>query len=187
MAAGTFHFAMFFTLATVYALAVDGRIRHFWVLLLIYLVPLAFGRPTTGGAGPSFCAGLGAVSGAGQPVPAGPHSGCFATWIQSDGKYHATWGDRPDGRRLRTLYPMAQISPYIMVTRNSLHQLLLRRPGDLCGGAVHPPEAAGGMTNFGLTHVLLAAYVRTVAKYPGLNRFLAGQKVYSRGRTSSSA
>ncbi len=37
------------------------------------------------------------------------------------------------------------------------------------------------MTNFGLTHVLLAAYVRTVAKYPGLNRFLAGQKVYSRG------
>ena len=45
--------------------------------------------------------------------------GVFATWIQSDGKYHATWGDRPDGRRLRTLYPMAQISPYIMVTRNS--------------------------------------------------------------------
>ena len=29
--------------------------------------------------------------------------------------------------------------------------------------------------------MLLAAYVRTVAKYPGLNRFLAGQKVYSRG------
>src|SRR5699024_936401 len=38
-----------------------------------------------------------------------------------------------------------------------------------------------GMSNFGLTHVLLAGYVRTVAKYPGLNRFLAGQKVYSRG------
>ena len=33
------------------------------------------------------------------------------------------------------------------------------------------------MTNFGLTHVLLAAYVRTVAKYPGLNRFLAGRGV----------
>ena len=37
------------------------------------------------------------------------------------------------------------------------------------------------MTDFGITHVLLAAYVRGVAKYPQLNRFINGQKVYSRG------
>ena len=38
-----------------------------------------------------------------------------------------------------------------------------------------------GLTDFGITHVLLAAYVRGVAKYPQLNRFISGQKVYSRG------
>ena len=37
-----------------------------------------------------------------------------------------------------------------------------------------------GMPNFGITHVFLAAYVRCVAKYPALNRFLSGQQVYSR-------
>ena len=38
-----------------------------------------------------------------------------------------------------------------------------------------------GLKDFGITHVLLAAYVRGVAKYPQLNRFINGQKVYSRG------
>ena len=36
------------------------------------------------------------------------------------------------------------------------------------------------MESFGLTHVLLAAYVRCIAKYPGVNRFFSGQRVYQR-------
>ena len=38
-----------------------------------------------------------------------------------------------------------------------------------------------GLTDFGILHVLLAAYVRGVAKYPQLNRFISGQKIYSHG------
>jgi hypothetical protein len=38
-----------------------------------------------------------------------------------------------------------------------------------------------GLTDFGITHVLLAAYIRGLCKYPQLNRFISGQKVYSRG------
>ena len=38
-----------------------------------------------------------------------------------------------------------------------------------------------GLTNFGINHVFIAAYVRCVAKYPAVNRFLSGQRVYSRG------
>jgi hypothetical protein len=38
-----------------------------------------------------------------------------------------------------------------------------------------------GLTDFGITHVLLAAYVRGLCKYPQLNRFISGQKVFSRG------
>ena len=37
--------------------------------------------------------------------------------VYLDGAYHPTWGDRPDGRRLRTLDPMAVVANYIMPTR----------------------------------------------------------------------
>ena len=37
-----------------------------------------------------------------------------------------------------------------------------------------------GLTSFGITHVFLAAYVRCIAKYPAVNRFLSGQRAYSR-------
>jgi hypothetical protein len=33
------------------------------------------------------------------------------------------------------------------------------------------------MSSFGMTHAIIAAYVRTVAKYPALNRFVAGQRI----------
>jgi hypothetical protein len=38
-----------------------------------------------------------------------------------------------------------------------------------------------GMTSFGLMHVLLASYCRALCKYPALNRFIAGQKIYTHG------
>lgn len=41
-------------------------------------------------------------------------------------------------------------------------------------------KRAEGLESFGLTHVLLAAYVRCIAKYPGVNRFFSGQRVYQR-------
>ena len=45
--------------------------------------------------------------------------GCLLTilslHVHTDGLYHPTWGDRSDGRRIRTLPAMAQVSPYIMV------------------------------------------------------------------------
>ena len=173
---------LYLTLATIYALTVDGRIRHFWVLLLVYMVPLAvraagnwsqlevrFVLHSVWELAPDGLFLLGLIL------------GVFATWIQNDGKYHSTWGDRSDGRRLRTLYPMAQISPYIMVTRNSSDNHFADTVEISNVERYIRQKRREGMTNFGLTHVILAAYVRTVAKYPGLNRFLSGQKVYSRG------
>ena len=173
---------LYLTLATIYALTVDGRIRHFWVLLLVYMVPLAvraagnwsqlevrFVLHSVWELAPDGLFLLGLIL------------GVFATWIQNDGKYHSTWGDRSDGRRLRTLYPMVQISPYIMVTRNSSDNHFADTVEISNVERYIRQKRREGMTNFGLTHVILAAYVRTVAKYPGLNRFLSGQKVYSRG------
>lgn len=105
----------------------------------------------------------------------------FAVRIHPAGEYHPTWGDRPDGRRLRSLPPMAQMSPYFMVTRNGSDNLFEESLEITHVDRYIRQKRREGLTNFGITHVLLACYVRGLCKYPGLNRFLAGQKVYSRG------
>lgn len=101
--------------------------------------------------------------------------------VHADGKYHPTWGDRADGRRIRTMPAMSQVSPYIMVTRNESSNLFEDAFEISHVDRYIRQKRREGLTNFGITHVLLACYVRAVCKYPGLNRFLAGQKVYSRG------
>ena len=105
----------------------------------------------------------------------------FAIRIHTDGKYHPTWGDRSDGRRVRTLSPMAQITSYFQVERNTCSNLFDESFEITHVDRYIRQKRREGMTDFGITHVLLAAYVRGVAKYPQLNRFISGQKVYSRG------
>ena len=105
----------------------------------------------------------------------------FALRIHPVGEYHPTWGDRCDGRKIRTLAPMAQITAFFQVERNTCSNLF-----DFSCEISHidryiRQKRKEGYTDFGITHVLLAAYVRGVAKYPQLNRFISGQKVYSRG------
>ena len=105
----------------------------------------------------------------------------FAIRIHPSDEYHPTWGDRTDGRRIRTLPPMSQVSPYIMVTRNTSTNYFEEAFEISHVDRYIRQKRREGLTNFGITHVLLACYVRAVCKYPGLNRFLAGQKVYSHG------
>ena len=105
----------------------------------------------------------------------------FAIRIHPVGEYHPTWGDRSDGRRVRTLPPMAQVSPYIMVTRNTSTNFFEDAFEISHIDRYIRQKRREGLTSFGITHVLLACYVRAICKYPGLNRFLSGQKVYSRG------
>ena len=68
-----------------------------------------------------------------------------------------------------------------MVTRNSANNLFSDSFELSAAERYIRQKRREGMTNFGLTHLILAAYTRVVAKYPEMNRFLAGQKVYSRG------
>ncbi len=97
------------------------------------------------------------------------------------GEYHPTWGDRPDGRRVRTLSPMAQITAYFQVERNTCSNFFEASFEITNADRYIRQKRREGMKDFGITHVLLAAYCRGVAKYPQLNRFISGQKVYSRG------
>lgn len=175
-------FFMYFTLATVYALAVDGRIVHFWVMLLVYLVPLAF-RTADNWRELSTTFILHSAFNLLPDVLfyAGLICGLFATGIQNDGKYHPTWGDRTDGRRIRSLHPMSQIIPYIMVERNGANNLFTDAFEITAAERYIRQKRREGMVNFGLTHLILAAYARCVAKFPEMNRFISGQKIYSHG------
>ena len=105
----------------------------------------------------------------------------FALRIHPVGEYHPTWGDRIDGRKIRTLAPMAQITAFFQVERNTCSNLFEESFEITHIDRYIRQKRKEGLTDFGITHVLLAAYVRGVAKYPQLNRFINGQKVYSRG------
>ena len=99
----------------------------------------------------------------------------------TDGLYHPTWGDRSDGRKVRTLAPMAQITMYFQWERNICSNFFEESFEITHIDRYIRQKRREGLTDFGITHVLLAAYVRGIAKYPQLNRFISGQKVYSRG------
>ena len=105
----------------------------------------------------------------------------FAAKPHPVGEYHPTWGDRTDGRLIRTEPPMNQVSPYLMWTRNASTNYFTEAFEITHVERYIRQKRREGLTNFGLTHVLLASYCRAVAKYPKLNRFIGGQKIYSRG------
>lgn len=90
------------------------------------------------------------------------------------------WGDRCDGRRLRKLDPMMVISCYFMVHRNEATNYYEDALEVSELDAFIHKKRREGYPQLGFMHLLLAAYVRTTAAYPGLNRFIAGQRVYSR-------
>ncbi len=90
------------------------------------------------------------------------------------------FGDRKEGRRLRTLHPIESISPYIMKTRadsqNHFEDVI-----DITN-IEHflQQKHLEGYKDMTLLHVMLATYVRILTERPGLNRFIAGQRIFSR-------
>ena len=158
-----------------------GRIRFVWLLVPMFLAPL--------GAMGYLCVSSGDFWATVIVLDLLPNillflGGfllCFAIKVSPAGKYHPTWGDRPDGRKIRTLAPMAQITAYFQVERNTCSNLFEESFEITNIDRYIRQKRREGLTDFGITHVLLAAYVRGVAKYPQLNRFISGQKVYSRG------
>ncbi len=90
------------------------------------------------------------------------------------------FGDRRDGRRVRTLPPMAYLEPYIMRTRNDA-QNQFEDSFDITETDKFMRELRKqGYKNMSVLHVILAAYIRTIATRPGINRFISGQKIYHR-------
>ena len=90
------------------------------------------------------------------------------------------FGDRTEGRRIRSIEPMAIVAPFIMPSRTGA-QNLFQDSIDVAAieHFVHKKRAEG-LNGFGIMHVLIAAYVRTISQRPGINRFLSGLRLYAR-------
>lgn len=89
-------------------------------------------------------------------------------------------GDRSDGRLVRTLPPMAHVSPYIMPTRAAASNYFKDAIEITEIEKYIRKKRKEGLTGFGIMHVIIAAYVRAVSQRPAINRFLSGQHVYAR-------
>ena len=90
------------------------------------------------------------------------------------------FGDRSDGRLLRSITPFARIAPYIMQIRSDA-QNHFEEEIDITDIEPYIREQKDkGYRNLGLLHIIIASYVRCISQRPGINRFIAGNKVYAR-------
>lgn len=90
---------------------------------------------------------------------------------------------RPDGKKVKNVESMYAIMPYIMVERNDalnyitehfeykpMHDYIIKKRKE----GIH------------LSHmdIIMAAYVRVLAEYPWINRFIVNKKIYARNEIS---
>jgi hypothetical protein len=90
------------------------------------------------------------------------------------------FGDRYDGRRIRTLNAFYKIIPFIMRSRVDSQNYFEDKIEISHTEAYLRMKRKNSELNIGLLHVLIAAMVRTISMKPALNRFIAGQNIYAR-------
>jgi len=155
-----------------YTVIISGRCKKHW-LLPLHLLAMGAIRLAGIQSGSCILPDLIMIAGMMVLIP--------GIRIHHDGKWHPNWGDRIDGRRVRTAPAMEQITAYFMPNRNGANNMFSESVEITELERYVRRKRREGLTGFGMSHVIMAAYVRTVAKYPALNRFIAGQKIYSRG------
>ena len=86
---------------------------------------------------------------------------------------------RPDGRRLRSLDPFMLMMPFIMKHRvEASNYTTLELDYDRVKPYIQARKATD--TPVSLMTIVIAAYVRTVAAFPEVNRFVVNRKIYAR-------
>lgn len=83
-------------------------------------------------------------------------------------------------RRVRTASPMLVITSYIMKTRVGSQNMIADKLKIDNVDKYIKEKQAEGYKNISYMHVLIAAYIRTVSQRPALNRFIRGQRMYTR-------
>lgn len=95
-------------------------------------------------------------------------------------EYKKRVGDRKDGRKLRSLDPYNKFALYIMKTRNDANNLFTDSIEVTEIDRYLRKKRIEGFQGIGILHLFTAAYVRVISQWPGVNRFISGQKIYAR-------
>lgn len=95
-------------------------------------------------------------------------------------KYRPRRGDRPDGRLVRSLDPLNGVAIYIMPNRNGAATYYSDSFECAKVEEYIKKKRAEGLDGFGIMHVIAAAYVRVISQRPAMNRFISGQKIFTR-------
>ena len=90
------------------------------------------------------------------------------------------FGDRREGRRLRTLPAYNGLMPFILKSRNDANNYLSETVDIAEAERYLRNKRIHGCPGIGLLHLFIAAYIRVVSQYPAINRFVAGQRIYAR-------
>ena len=85
-----------------------------------------------------------------------------------------------EGRRIKTMTPMSTFMPYVMRQRCDACNFISDEIDITAIEDYVFKKRSEGYKSFGIMHVIIAAYVRTVAEKPGVNRFIRGQKIWAR-------
>ncbi len=83
-------------------------------------------------------------------------------------------------RRVKTVSPMTMIVPYIMKHRTGAMNMLSDRINVAKMDQYIKEKQAQGFTNINYMHILIAAHIRLISQRPALNRFIRGQRIYTR-------
>ena len=89
------------------------------------------------------------------------------------------FGDRKDGRLLRSLPAYTTFTPYIMATRNDALNLYEESMEVTEVDRRLRRLRVDGYKGIGILHFMIAAYIRLVSMLPGLNRYVAGRRIYA--------
>lgn len=87
---------------------------------------------------------------------------------------------KKDQRRVKSVPPMNIISPYIMNDRIGSMNLMKDTISVAKLEQYIKEKQQEGMQNISMMHVLIAAYVRLASQRPQINRFIRGQRIWTR-------
>ena len=83
-------------------------------------------------------------------------------------------------RRVKTISPMSAVLPFIMVNRTGSQNFISDSVDIEKVEKYIKEKQTQGMQNISMMHVMIAAYIRLVSQRPALNRFIRGQRVWTR-------
>lgn len=83
-------------------------------------------------------------------------------------------------RRVKTISPMSAVIPFIMVNRTGSQNFISDSVDIEKVEKYIKEKQTQGMQNISMMHVMIAAYIRLVSQCPALNRFIRGQRVWTR-------